>query len=195
MKSMTMKSTLLTCALIGYSLITHAQDVFSNKTNTALEKVIKDYPNRFKNIKGEVLEQTPRSTEYRSTIQVAGSSSCIVTRISAAKNEAYSWDCTAFATQNFDQAKIKFKEIYDQIENTIIKIEGQKAFILSGRYSTPSQEKVQTSINFELLPATETMKKLRIDLVFQQVLGKWTISLRVYDHDYAEDASTAVVSN
>ena len=37
------------------------------------------------------------------------------------------------------QARAKFKEIYDQIENTIIKIEGQKPFILNAQYRTPTE--------------------------------------------------------
>ena len=80
-----MKGASLTITLLAIVVTSFAQGVFSNKTNTALEKVIQDYPNRFKNIKGEVIVESPQTTEYRSTVQIPGSTSCTVTRYNSKK--------------------------------------------------------------------------------------------------------------
>src|SRR6516225_9071644 len=125
-KSNAMRSMLLTLSLLLNTVWLFSQDdVFSNKTNIALEKVIRDYPNRFHNIRGEVLVQHPKTTEYKSTIQVPGSSACIITKYSLPDNDSYSWNCHVFQSREFSQAKNKFREIYDQIENTIIKVDGE----------------------------------------------------------------------
>ncbi len=53
-----MRSTILTFALLLNAAWLFSQDdVFSNKTNVALEKVIRDYPNRFHNIRGDMISQ------------------------------------------------------------------------------------------------------------------------------------------
>ncbi|HMH33726.1 MAG TPA: hypothetical protein VK543_11890, partial [Puia sp.] len=168
-----------------------AQDVFSNKTNTALEKVIKDFPNRFRNIKGDLIAQRQQNAEYKSTIQVPGSSSCTVTRYLVSNNDAYSWSCTAFENKDFNLATIKFKEIFEQIENTIIKIDGEKPFIVSGQYKTPSEQRKTTTIAFDLLPAVGEMKKLKIELTLQNTANNWKVVLNVFDVNLKEEQATA----
>ena len=190
-----MRSVVLTIAFFVFSAATYAQGVFSNKTNAVLEKVIKDYPNRFRNIKGEVIIENPQTTEYKSTVQLPGASVCIITRYNAPKNDIYSWSCVVFENENFDQAKNKYKEIYGQIVNMIIKIEGEKPFILSGQYETPSEEKKFTTIILELLPAVGQMKKLKVDLSLQYEITGWKVSLSVYDRERKDDVRGAITRN
>ncbi|HTQ29518.1 MAG TPA: hypothetical protein VMI35_15385 [Puia sp.] len=188
-----MRSLAFSVAFLMYTVASPAQDVFSNSTNVALEKVIRDFPNRFHNIRGEVVAQHTKSTEYKSTIQVPGFFSCVVTHYSGADNEAYSWNCTAYQSRDFTLARNRFKEIYDQIENTIIKVDGEKPFIVSGQYRTPYEERKLTNIDFELLPATGEMKNMKIELILQNLQSEWKVSLNVYDGDRKIEGS--VTSN
>ncbi len=189
-----MRSIFLTLACFTYAAGLLAQDdVFSNKTNIALEKVVKDFPNRFHNIKGDVIAQKAQSTEYKSTIQVPGSTACYVTKRNVTNNDTYSWSCVVFVNKDFNLAKTKFKEIFDQIENTIIKVDGQKPFIVSGQYRTPVEQRKFTPIVFELLPAVGEMKKLKIELDLQNEMNDdWKVLLNVYDSDNKEEESTVV---
>ncbi|MBS1934797.1 MAG: hypothetical protein JST96_12425 [Bacteroidetes bacterium] len=182
-----MKRSFTTITFIVLAAALHAQGVFSNKTNATLEKVIQDYPNRFKNIKGEVIIENPQTTEYRSKVEVPGSTSCTVTRYSSKKDDVYSWTCIVFEGDNFDQVSNKFKETFNQIKNTIIKVEGQKPFILNGQYETPSEEKKFTTVIFELLPAVGEMKKVKVDLSLEYEMTGWKVSLSVYDRDRKDD--------
>jgi hypothetical protein len=190
-----MKSASLTIALIAMAATSAAQGVFSNKTNTALEKVIQDYPNKFKNIKGEIIIENPQTTEYRSIIQIPGSSSCVVTRYNYSNSDTYSWTCVAFESEDFDQVKNKFKELFGQIKNSIIKVGGGTPYILSGQYVDPSEEKKFTTILFELLPSSGEMKHVKVDLSIQYVITGWKISLSVYDRDKKDDEQNAVTTN
>jgi hypothetical protein len=184
--------SIISFALLVSSLAVQAQqDVFSNKTNVALEKVIKDFPNRFKNIKGELLAQHTQTAEYRSTIQVPGSSSCVVRHTQASNNDAYSWTCTAFENKDFNLARLKFKEIFEQIENTIIKIDGEKPFIVSGQYKNPQEERKSTIIVFDLLPAVGDMKRLKVELALQNAMSNWKVDINVYDNAARDEQSTA----
>jgi hypothetical protein len=181
--------------IFSASVYPQADDVFSNKVNTALEKVLKDFPNRFHNIKGEILLQGSQTTEYRSTVQVPGAASCVVVRNTQNKNDAYAWTCTAFKTGDFYQAKNKFKEIFDEVENTIIKIDGEKPFIVSGQYASPAEDNKSTAINFDLLPAVGEIKKIKVALVLLKETREWKISLQVCDNDLKDDGKGSLTNN
>jgi len=189
-----MRSIYLTLAcLLNAVLLFSQDDVFSNKTNVALEKVIRDYPNRFHNIKGEMIAQHAQMAEYKSTITVPGASYCSIWKYNVANNEVYDWNCTTFNSPNFMQARAKFKEIYDQIENTIIKVEGQKPFIINAQYLTPSELHNLNSISFELLPAVNEMKNLKIDLTLEKESNIWKVKLSVYEGERKLSSMTAAV--
>jgi hypothetical protein len=177
-----MRSTILTFAfLLNAAWLFSQDDVFSNKTNVALEKVIRDYPNRFHNIRGEMISQHEQLAEYKTTISVPGASYCSIWKYNVANNEIYNWNCITFNSPNFMQARAKFKEVYDQIENTIIKIEGQKPFILNAQYLTPTELHNMNSITFELLPMVNEMKNLKVDLSLEKESNIWKVKLNVYE--------------
>ena len=50
-----------------------------------VKKVVEDYPNRFINLMGEVLNQHPQSTDYYCNFKVNGAEETFVTRYSAKK--------------------------------------------------------------------------------------------------------------
>ena len=172
------------------TLAAPAQGVFSNKTNAALQKVIEDYPNQFRNIKGEQLAEHAQVTDYQSKVQVPGSNTCVLSKYGN-NNGSYTWKCELYSSHDFDQAKTKFSELYNQIHNTIIKVEGEKPFILNGKYEMPGKEKQNTSILFHLLPSPEAMQKLKVELTLQKESSDWKIVLNVIEQeghgDYASD--------
>jgi hypothetical protein len=174
-------------------LLFSQDDVFSNKTNLALEKVIRDFPNRFHNIRGELISQHAQVAEYKSTISVPGASYCSIWKYNVANNELYNWNCTTFNSPNFMQARARFKEAYDQIENTIIKLEGHKPFILNAQYHTPTDLHNINMISFELLPQADDMKNLKIDLSLEKEVNIWKVKLNVYEGERMISSSTAAV--
>ena len=185
-----MKYAITSLLLTFFYASTVAQEAFSNNTMAALEKVIQDYPNRFNNIQGDVIIRNPQTTEYQSKVQIAGSSSCTVTRYSSSRNDVYSWACIILKTEDFSAAKNKFDEIFNQIKNSIIKLHGEKPYILNGQYENPNDEKKFTTIIFELLPAVGEMKKIKVDLSLQYEVTEWKISLSVYDGEKSQNETS-----
>ncbi len=161
------------------SLATEAQGVFSNKTNTALQKVIEDYPNKFRNIIGDKIGVNQQETDYRSKIEVPGAMPSVITQ----HNELYSWKSELFESGSFDQSRERFKEVFDNIKNTIVKIEGMSPVILNGKYEYPSEDKKSTTIAFQLLPANGGLQKLKVELSLKQASSGWKIVLCVHEKD------------
>jgi hypothetical protein len=176
-----MKSVITLVMIFSFSLAGLSQGVFTNDVNAALQKVIQDYPNNFVNLKGTPVPARTGNNQYHSIVEVPGSLNCILTQYRAAKKEIYSWKCIMIESEKFGEAKNKFTELYNQISNTIVKIEGEKPFILSGKYETPSDDKKFTSVIFQLLPATADMQKLKVELSLQQYSSDWKVALAVYE--------------
>jgi hypothetical protein len=184
-----MRSAILTLTPVLLSATLSAQGVFSNKTQVVLEKVIQDYPNHFYNIKGELISQALQSSRYKSTLQLPGAESTVITVSSG--NQGSGWSCVVMETKSFTEARERFAAIYGQLSNSIITAGGQKTYILSGQYETPTEEKKSTCIVFSLLPGVGEMKKLKVELTLRQEQNGWKIQLSVDDKDEAQGAITS----
>ena len=152
-KILSMRRILFTLTYVIFCATLSAQGVFSNKTQSILEKVIQD-----------------------------------------STGDNYHWTRTLLETPGFEQAKLKFHEIYGQISNSIITTAGQKTFILTGQYEDPLKENKRTQILFSLLPGVGEVKKLRVELCLHREPKGWKVALSVYDHDPKEDEGAVTVN-
>ncbi|HUQ64843.1 MAG TPA: hypothetical protein VM101_01725 [Flavitalea sp.] len=170
------------------------QSAFTNQTHSTLQKVINDYPNHFKNIMGSIVVENPQTTDYTSKVQIPGSINTIITRYSSENDkEIYSWKCLMIESEEFNLASKKYKEVFNQVANSIIKLDGNKPFILNGTYADPTEDKRYTSSAFTLVPASGDLKKLKVELTLEFLITEWKISLLVYDQpdeNVAMDVST-----
>ena len=189
-KILTMRNLLLALAPVLLSGTLTAQGVFSNKTQSVLEKVIQDYPNHFLNIKGELISQAAQSTRYQSTLQLPGSSSTVV-MVASPGAMGSGWACTVLETPSFETAKGRYAEIFGQLSNSIINSSSQKTFILSGQYEVPSQDHKSSHVLFSLLPGVGDLKNLRVDLSLVQDGQVWKIYLSVQDGNSTQGAMTS----
>jgi len=166
-------------------LCSYSQGVFTNNAQTALQKVISDYPNRFKNIKGQPVNEDPQSTDFTSTVQIPGAQNAVITRYSSEKDEEiYSWKCILTASEDFETASAKYKELFKQISNSIIKVDGEKPFILNGVYESPTEEKDFVTSAFYLLPsAPGDLSKVKVELSLEYYITEWKLALLVYDRE------------
>ncbi len=181
-----MKNIILLLLISSFGSTCISQGVFSNQTNKTLEKVVQDYPSQFKNIRGELLLSRPGSAAYKSTIAIPGAVSTTITQSAVAHKQTVSWQSVVYSGNEFNAAKNRFEELFNQIKNTIIKPEGEKAAIINGLYINPSEDKTFTTIQFDLLPATRLMQKVNIDLTLKNDGGQWKITLSVSDKDMKE---------
>jgi hypothetical protein len=178
-----MKSLALFLTL-SLPLTSMSQGVFTNQTHSALQKVIGDYPNHFKNIKGEVLNEDPQSTDFSSKVEIPGSVNSVVTRYNSSPDkEIYSWKCLMTESEDFAIVSQLYKQLYDQLRNSIIKVEGEKPFILNGSYEIPTEEKKFTTSLFNLLPPTGDLRHLKVELTLEYYVTEWKVALLVYDQE------------
>ena len=188
-----MKNLVLLMLLIASAAQAPAQGVFTNQTNGALEKVIQDYPNQFKNIKGDLLLSNDREAEYKSVVSIPGSESSTVTQYAGTGRRIVSWQTIMYSNTGFDNAEKKFRELFGEIRNTIVRLEGERPVILNGKYETPEEDKKLTTVVFDILPATGAMRQLKVDLSLVKRDRRWLVVLSVYDKDRRDEE--VIVSN
>jgi len=160
---------------------------FNNAMQSEIEKVLKDYPNQFKNIRAEELSQDIQTTGYRSAVIISGAENCSVIKYSAKKKEIYSWQAVMITTDDFEKAKKKFKTLYSQLNNLTAHFDGNEVFHFKGNYESPSEGKKFTSSVFSAEPKKETVKNLKIELTMEYELLEWKIKILVYGRDREDD--------
>src|SRR5882724_12313147 len=117
-----MKNLYVFLLLIAIHAQTPAQGVFANQTNGALERVIQDYPNQFRNIKGDLLASNAGEAEYKSVITIPGAESSTVTQFTSPEKHLVSWQTVLYTSSDFDKAEKKFKALFGEIKNTIVRL-------------------------------------------------------------------------
>ena len=179
MKNVSLLVLLLVCLDLS------AQGVFTNQTNSAIEKVIQDYPNQFRNITGALVLQNQQAAGYQSNIQIPGALSCQVIKYNSSRKELC-WRAELLQTGKFEEARALYKEIYTQIRNSIIKIEGEKPYILNGQYDLPDEARQFHSVVFSMLPSVGEMQKLKVELSLLRQAAAWKVVIVVHDQDRME---------
>ena len=163
--------------------LTYGQGVFTNETTTALQKVIQDYPNGFRNIRGALITSYPETSDYHSIVEIPGAVNAVISQYHAGNRDSYSWKSTVYNVEEFEEAVIKYNELFSQIRNTIIKVHDEKPFILTGKYETPASSRKNTTSVFHPFSAGTLMQQLKIELSLQYAVTEWKIVLSVYDND------------
>jgi hypothetical protein len=182
-----MKNIIFFSLLFAANAEASAQGVFANQTNGALEKVIQDYPNQFKNIKGALVASNAHEAEYKSVVTIPGSESSTVIQYTGTDKHIVSWQAVLYTSTDFDNAEKKFKALFSEITNTIVHMDGERPVILNGLYETPVENRNLTTVSFDLLPAAGPTRQLKVDLILQKHDHQWTVVLSAYDKDRKED--------
>ena len=170
------------------NLAAQLKSPFSKKSSIAadMQKVLEDYPNGFKNIAGEVIEKNPQSTEYACLFTPEGSDQCVITEYSSAKRKIASWKASMFSSEDYDEAKKKYKALYSQLNNKNIKV-GTNTYHLKGEYDAPAEGMDFTSSFFTVTPGDHNTESIIVELSLHAELLEWKVSLQVYDKDRKDD--------
>lgn len=168
----------------------HAQiKLFNNSPEfrQALDKIMADYCNRFRNLKGESVIDNPESSEFESTVKLPGSEECTVVQMRNTKNETAAFQALMLSTGDYEAASKKYKQLYNQLHNTSVRLDnGGKQYSIKGELDKPSDEKKIISTIFNLVPETVLNQKLHIELSMAYELMEWKVRITIYDKEEDE---------
>jgi hypothetical protein len=152
-----------------------------------IKKVISDYSNHFSNLTGELIIQNAQSADYECNFKVTGAEQATVTKFSSGKKNISSWQALMLTTENFDDAKKKFKALFSQLNNLAVKPNASASGKLRGVYINPVEEHVFTSVLFAFDDADDNLKKLKVEIAMTYELMEWKVRVMVYEKERADD--------
>ncbi|QEC68656.1 hypothetical protein FRZ67_15565 [Panacibacter ginsenosidivorans] len=162
-----------------------------NEISPVLEKVITDFPNDFSHIKGDLLEEQPSIINYACVLNMKGMQPGIISQYGYADEHAYSWKNVLLETNNFDEAKTKFKQFYNNIKKTEASIE-KLEIKLAADYVEPEAFKTFNTIRFKLETMQDLVKDVTVELNMEYEMDEWKITVSVF---HIEDAGNSLTNN
>ncbi len=152
-----------------------------------IKTIIKDYPNNFHNLTGELLKEHPQSSDYQCTAPVHGAEENFITRYSA-KKEKCSWQALMLTTESFDKARQKFKSLYNQLNNLSADAGGTTTVRFRGKYEQPQEEKKFTTVIFSPDPAAGYAAKLKMEISMQfHAPMEWQVWVMLYNSEKEDE--------
>jgi hypothetical protein len=158
-----------------------------------IQKVIKDYPNHFNNLQGELIIQNPQSTDYECNFKVKGAEQVTVTQYTSTKAVICSWEALMLTTESFEEAKKKFKTLFTQLNHLSVRMDNTDLINLKGNYENPTEEKKFASVILSFDNADETMKKLKVEIVMLYEPMEWKVKVLVYDREREDNERGSIV--
>jgi hypothetical protein len=169
--------------MLGLSSKAQLKPITADDFGPDIKKVIREYPHQFSKLTGEVIDEKPQSTDYECTFKVKGAEESIITKYSAKNKSIYSWQALMLTTDDFEEAKKKFRSLYTRLNHLAVKMDYGVTFYLTGKYIEPLEEKNFTSaiLSFEL--PDQITKKMKLEVSMQYELMEWKVRVLIYERD------------
>ena len=183
----TVKTLLLGLAL-GSCLYSGAQlHLPGNALGQDFRKVIRDYPNQFSHLQGELLQEKTQSTDYDLNFRIQDAEASVITKYSAKGRPVVSWEAVMLTTESFEEARKKYRSMYTLFNDMAVKMDNGVTFYLKGKYETPFEEvKFSTSmLAFE--KADPYVARMKVDVSLQYELMEWKVKVRIYDREREDE--------
>jgi hypothetical protein len=148
-----------------------------------IKKVVEDYPSRFIHLMGEVKVKHEQTTEYFCNLKVNGAEEATIIRYSSKRDGVVSWEAVMFTSDDFEDAKKKYKSYFNQLNNLGVTL-GKDHFRIHGSYENPSEENKFNSVLFAFEPTAPDIKKVKVELTLQyKAPMDWQVKVLVYDKE------------
>jgi len=182
----TVKATVLFAICILFSIFSQSQPSLKLPTTSPLpgdiKKLVADYPDRFSNVLGEEIAKNPQSTDYNCSVKVFGAENSVITLYSSASGNKCSWAGEMLVTENFNEAKKKYKTLYAQLNNILV-ADAAGSFHFKGKYDEPTEAKKFAGSVLAPDKTVPGFTALRMEISLQYELLEWKVRILLYDKE------------
>ncbi|HEX6332606.1 MAG TPA: hypothetical protein VFZ78_00180 [Flavisolibacter sp.] len=156
--------------------------VTNNDLRNALQKVLSDYPNHFSGIKGEVLHENPQTVEYGTLLEFKTAEENTITKYISPRS-IYSWQAVMLTTEEYEEARKKYRWLYDQLRVMTVNLDNGYSYSLSGRFEEPAESRKFSGSVFTLTPASSGHPKVKVEITMQFYFPEWKVGISVYEKE------------
>ena len=165
----------------------------ANALAADMRTIIRDYPHQFSKLQGEVIEENPQTVLYHCNLKVAGARTTSITKYSANNRKVYSWEALMLTTDNFEEAKKKFRALYLQFNQLGVKMDYGETFYLGGRYEAPVEEKKFNTVVLRFENPDQNTHKMRLEISMLYEMLEWNVRVMIYEHERDDDEQGDIV--
>ena len=152
-----------------------------------IKKIIRDYPNQFSHLQGDVVEEKTQSTDYDVNFNVSGAEKSVITRYSAKGKPVVSWEATMLTTDDFEKASKEYNKLFKQFNHMAVKMDNGVTFYLQGDYETPLEQVKFSSAFLTFQKPEPAVQKMKLEVALHYELMEWKVKLLIYDRDREDD--------
>jgi hypothetical protein len=144
-----------------------------------IEKVARDYYQNFNNIKGDTINQTESTVEFKSKVSPPGSIETSITKY--VDPYSYAWQTIMFQSDDYQAAVEKYKEYFRQLNGCKLTFYDKTSYKLSGNYDTPDENRSFASSILQLDGTNHDLQLFKVEVSLNYSLPKWTVKVMVYE--------------
>ncbi len=185
-KRILMKTIVLSCLFILISYIVPAQSQQDAVFNKVFGKLVSDYPQAFKNIRGELILEDEDEQRFISKIELPGAQDCLISLPLSGEKKQAKWEAFFFSSASFEEAAKEYKNLHQQLMKVGIKLNTKSTSRLKGTYESPVSDDSFTISVYSLSPSTGAFRRVRIELELVHFLDEWRVNLRIGDQEISE---------
>lgn len=157
---------------------------------SAVEKVARDYYQNFNNIKGDTINQTVSTIEFKSKISPTGSIATSI--IKYIDPYSYTWQSTLFESEDFQAAADKYKDYYHQLNGCTLTFYDKTSYKLSGNYDIPDEDRSFASSILQLDSSNHDLRLFKVEVALNYSMPTWTVKVMIYEKVADEDIRPTV---
>ncbi|MEO6704691.1 MAG: hypothetical protein ABI297_00280 [Ginsengibacter sp.] len=151
----------------------------SASVKPVIEKVARDYYQNFNNIKGDTINKTINTVEFKSLIVPVGSLATSITKY--VDPYSYTWQTTMFESENYEAAVDKYKEFFRQLNGCTLGFYDKSSYKLSGNYDKPDEERTFASSILQLNGGNPDLELFKVEIALNYSLPVWTVKIMIYE--------------
>ncbi|RYY59709.1 MAG: hypothetical protein EOO05_12430 [Chitinophagaceae bacterium] len=183
-----MKKIVKSLCITGFSLVlvlsAKAQlQLPGNALGHDLKKVIRDYPNQFSHLQGDVLQEKTQATDYELNFHIDGAESSIITKYSAKGRPVVSCEALLLTTEDFEEACRKYRSVYALFNHMAVKMDNGVTFYLKGDFQKPVEERKFSSSVLAFEKADAYVSKMKVEVSLQYEYMEWKVRFRIYERE------------
>lgn len=173
-----------TCIFISVAFSIHAQSTISFHKASAsikpvIEKVARDYYQNFNNIKGDTVNETAGTIEFKSKVVPEGAIETSITKY--VDPYSYTWQATMFESDDYTAAVQKYKDYYRQLNGCTLTFYDKSSYKLSGNYDEPDENRSFASSILQLEQDKSDLDLFKVEIALNYSLPQWTVKILMYE--------------
>jgi hypothetical protein len=145
----------------------------------AMDAILKDFPNNFRNISGNLILSQAEADHYSSLVMVPGSLDCHITRYHSVEDTLASWQASMFRSEEFGAASRQYTSLYGKLKGCSLQLADGSRIQVKGTWEAPLEEKPFSMSSFQLQTADPRFSEMKIDVEMVYQVTEWVININV----------------